>query len=118
MSARVICIGVVFLALMAPVPARASCIPLTERQRLERADAVFVGRVVWVSDSGASARFRILHVRKGRLRTRSLVKVLAVPFPASTTIGWGPRRGQRWRVYAERRATRWTTDDCLGTRRA
>jgi hypothetical protein len=114
MGARILCIVVV--GLMA-APARASCIPQTERERLDRADAVFVGRVLSVSASGASARFRVLRVRKGRLRKGSVVRVTAVPYPASTTIDWRPRPGQRWLVLAERRGTRWTTDDCLGTRR-
>lgn len=98
--------------------AYASCIPLSEAQRLSRADAVFVGRVVSVSSSGASARFRVLRVRKGRVRKGTIVRVTAEPYPASTTIGWRPKRGQRWRVYAERSRYRWITDDCLGTRRA
>ena len=111
-------LGVTALALaFAAAPADASCIAMTERQRLSRADAVFVGRVVSVSADRASARFRVLRVRKGSIREGGLVRVTAEPYPSSTTIDWRPRRGQRWRVYAERRGSRWTTDDCLGTRR-
>ena len=117
MVTRILFLTICALALAA-APAGASCIPLTQAQRLDRADAVFVGRVLSVSADRASARFRVLRVRKGGVRKGRIVRVTAEPYPSSTTIGWRPRRDQRWRVYAERRGRRWTTDDCLGTRRA
>lgn len=79
-------------------------------------DAVFTGRVVSVSADGARARFRVLKVRKGRVVRGDIVRVRAKPFPSSVTIGWNPKAGQRWRVYAERERG-WHTNDCLGTRR-
>lgn len=99
-------------------PAQASCIRSTERDYLKRADAVFVGRVTSVGPSGASARFRVLSVRKGRIDPGSVVKVVAEPYPSSITISWTPKPGQRWRVYVKRSGKRWTTSDCMGTRRA
>ena len=111
-------IGLVTVAALAfAAPAQASCVPFTEKQRRHRSDAVFVGRVLSVSSSGASARFRVLRARKGPLREGTSVRVVATPYPSSTTIDWRPRSGQRWRVYAQRRGDRWRTDDCLGTRR-
>ena len=105
-------------ALLLPVaPATASCIPLTRAQQLERADAVFTGRVLSVSASGATAWFRVKRVRKGPLTVGSRVRVKAWPYPSSTTTGWRPRPRQRWKVYANRRDGRWWTDDCNGTRR-
>ena len=119
MTSRVLVTGLVGCGVLGgAAPARASCIPSSESERLARADAVFVGRVLSVSESGASARFRVLRVRKGSVVSGRIVRVVAVPYPSSTTIDWRPRVGQRWRVYAERRGSRWTTDDCLGTRRA
>jgi len=98
-------------------PAEASCIRSTERERVSRADAVFTGRVLSVSSSGRTATFRVLSVRKGRVRKGASVRVSAEPFPSSVTIDWNPRRGQRWRVYTDRKGTRWITNDCMGTRR-
>ncbi len=104
------------LALAAP-PAQASCVPFTDSERVARADAVFVGRVLGVSANGARASFRVLSVRKGSVRRRSVVRVTARPYPSSVTLRWKPRAGQRWRVFAGRDGRRWVTDDCAGTRR-
>lgn len=98
-------------------PAQASCIPMTQAERQKLADAVFTGRVLSVSADGASARFRVLSVRKGAVVKGAIVRVTAQPYPSSVTMRWSPRRGQRWRVGAQRRGTRWVTSDCLGTRR-
>lgn len=117
MATRILFLAVTALALAA-APAGASCVPSTEAERFGRADAVLVGRVVSVSVDRASARFRVVRVRKGSVRKGAVVRVTAEPYPSSTTIDWRPRRGQRWRVYAERRGGRWITNDCLGTRRA
>ncbi len=97
--------------------AQASCAPSTTRQKVQRADAVFVGRFLTVSANGASATFRVLSVRKGGVRRGSVVRVSARPYPSSVTIDWKPRAGQRWRVYADRDGRRWVTNDCMGTRR-
>lgn len=102
---------------VAPAPALASCIPSSSKQRLERADAVFAGRVLSVSARGDSASFRVLSVRKGRLRKGASIRVTVEPYPSSITLGWSPRRGQRWRVYADRNGRRLVTNDCMGTRR-
>lgn len=101
-------------------PARASCIPSTERDYLKRADAIFVGRVLSVRASDGRATFRVISVRKGspRIRKGSSLRVYPTPHPSSVTINWQPRRGQRWRVNVQRKGNRWTTSDCLGTRRA
>ena len=99
-------------------PAEASCVRSDERQDLRRADAVFVGRVLSVRESDGSAVFRVRRVVKGRATRGSRVRVHATPYPSSVTIGWAPRAGQRWRIYAARRDGRWETDDCMGTRRA
>lgn len=117
MSARILCLTACLLGLAA-VPASASCLPSSERERLHRADAVFVGRVLSVSSDGATASFRVQRIRKGRVRKGSTVRVTAEPYPSSITIDWRPRVGQRWRVYAARDGRRWTTNDCMGTRRA
>lgn len=98
-------------------PARASCVPAQQRHDFARADAVFVGRVVSVSANGASAVFRVLRVAKGGLHHHATVSVFADPFPSSVTLTWSPKRGQRWRVYAQRAHDRWVTNDCQGTRR-
>ena len=105
-------------ALLAAAPADASCVPATPAEQLRRADAVFRGQVVSVGSSGASARFRVLSVRKGAIKRGGVVRVVANPYPSSVTIGWQPRVGQRWRVYVDRRGGRWLTNDCRGTRRA
>jgi hypothetical protein len=104
---------------LAGTPAQASCIPATERDQLRRADAVFVGRVLSVRRSDGRATFRVLSVRKGRRRIHrgSAVRVYGEPYPSSVTIGWPPRVGERWKVYVDRRGRRWTTNDCMGTRR-
>ena len=107
--------GFWFLALAGT--AGASCVPSTAAERLARADAVFVGRVVSVNTEAGTARFYVLRVRKGRLRRGDRPRVHATPFRSSVTIGWTPRRGERWRIYARRDAGRWTTNDCLGSRR-
>lgn len=101
----------------AAAPAQASCVPMTQAERERLADAVFTGRVVSVSANGASARFRVLRVSKGIIRKGAVVRVAAEPYPSSVTMRWNPRPGQRWRVGAQRRGTRWVTSDCLGTRR-
>lgn len=101
---------------VAGAPAHASCVRLTPKQLVQRADAVFVGRVLSVSASGASAKFRVLTVSKGDLAKRSVVRVTADPFPSSITINWRPRAGQRWRVYAKRSGRRLITNDCMGSR--
>ena len=105
------------LLVVSSAPAAASCIPSTPKQRLQRADAVFVGRVLTVNARGNSATFRVLSVRKGSVRQGASVRVTAEPYPSSITIAWSPRRGQRWRVFAERNGKRWVTNDCMGTRR-
>ena len=51
-------------------PAQASCVPSTEREHLARAAAVFVGRVTSVNATDGSARFKVLSVRKGRIKAR------------------------------------------------
>ncbi len=113
-----VALGLAASLLAVAVPAaQASCAPSTARQKVQRADAVFVGRVLAVSANGASAKFRVLSVRKGAVRTRSVVRVSARPYPSSVTIDWRPRAGQRWRVYADRDGRRWVTNDCMGTRR-
>ena len=91
--------------------------PSTYKQRPGRADAVFVGRVLSVSANGASAKFRVLSVTKGRLHKGSTVRVLAKTYPSSITIDWKPRAGQRWSIYAERTGQRWITNDCMGSHR-
>ena len=96
-------------------PAHASCIRSSEREYVARADAVFVGRVL--SASRGTARFRVLSVRKGRIKRGSSVRVYARPYPSSVTLDWSPRPGQRWRVYVAREGRRWITNDCQGTRR-
>jgi hypothetical protein len=113
-----ICAGVFGLLLAAP--AHASCIPSTERDYVKRADAIFVGRVLSVRSRDGRATFRVLRVKKGRSRitTGSLVRVYPWPYRSSVTLNWKPRRGQRWRVYVQRKGHRWITSDCLGTRRA
>jgi hypothetical protein len=116
MSLRTLPLAAALLAAGA-APATASCIQQTDAQQVARADVVFVGRVVSVSADRASARFRVLRVRKGPVRKGAIVRVTATPYPSSITIGWRPRKGQRWRVLAQRRGGRWTTDDCMGTRR-
>jgi len=105
------------LLAVAGAPAQASCLPSTYKQRLGRADAVFVGRVLSVAADGVSAKFRVLSVRKGRLRQGSTVRVIAETYPSSITIDWRPRAGQRWRIYADRTGRRWITNDCMGSRR-
>lgn len=104
--------------LAATGPAQASCIRSTERENIARADAVFTGRVVSGSPQRARAVFEVLRVRKGRISPGTRVRVYADPFPSSITINWAPRPGQRWRVYVQRKGSRWVTSDCLGTRRA
>ena len=99
-------------------PAQASCVPASLRDDMGRADAVFVGRVLSVSESGGSARFRVLRVAKGNLAPRAAVRVFARPFPSSVTLNWSPKPGERWRVYIQRKAGRWVTHDCQGTRRS
>jgi hypothetical protein len=99
------------------VPAEASCVPAAERQHVRRADAVFTGRVLAVRSDGR-ATFRVLSVRKGPVERGAAVRVRATPYPSSITLGWEPRVGQRWRIYADRQGGRWTTNDCMGTRRA
>jgi hypothetical protein len=98
-------------------PAQASCLPSTERDNVNRADAVFTGRVLTVNQDAGTAEFRVLSVRKGSVRNRSVVRVYARPYPSSVTIDWAPKPGQRWRVYLQRHGRRWVTNDCLGTRR-
>lgn len=117
MSARTIALTTCVLA-FAVAPAEASCLPSSAQQRQQRADAVFVGRVLSVSANGASASFRVLSVRKGNVRRGASVRVYARPYPSSVTIGWQPRAAQRWRVYVDRSGRRWVTNDCMGTRRA
>jgi hypothetical protein len=116
MIARLVCVTTCLLV-VAPAPARASCIPSSSSQRLQRADAVFMGRVLSVSARGDSASFRVLSVRKGRVRKGASIRVTVEPYPSSVTLGWSPRRGQRWRVYTDRNGRRWVTNDCMGTRR-
>lgn len=98
--------------------ARASCVPSTESQLLKRADAVFVGVVISARSSDDSAAFRILRVRKGRLRRGAITRVYPIPRLSSVTIGWSPQTGQRWRLYVVRKNGRWITNDCAGTRRS
>jgi hypothetical protein len=98
--------------------ASASCVPLTEKERVRVSDAVFTARVLSVGASGARATFRVLKMRKGRLTRGDTIRVRAEPFPSSITFGWNPKAGQRWRVYAQRGRGRWHTNDCLGTRRS
>ena len=117
MIARTVTLACLAGALLT-APAQASCIRSTERQDLRRADAVFVGRVLSVRAGDGSAVFRVRRVVKGRVIRGSRVRVHATPYPSSITIGWSPKAGQRWRVYADRRNGRWETDDCMGTRRA
>ena len=117
MTTRAIALTTCVLA-FAVAPAEASCVPSSAQQRLQRADAVFVGRVLTVSANGASASFRVLSVRKGNVRRGASVRVHARPYASSVTIGWQPRAGQRWRVYVDRSGRRWVTNDCMGTRRA
>ena len=105
------------ILLGAATSAGASCLPSTSEQQLKRADLVFVGRVLSVSADGGSATFRVTSVRKGHVSKGVAVHVVADPYPSSATIGWSPARGQRWRVYAQRSGPRWTTNDCMGTRR-
>ena len=98
--------------------AQASCVPSTEQEFRQRADAAFVGRVLSVRSSDGSARFRVRRVIKGRLERGDRIRVIPRPHPSSVTINWNPRVGQRWRVYADRPGRRWLTNDCMGTRRA
>jgi hypothetical protein len=98
-------------------PAHASCIPSTERDYLQRAGAVFVGKALSVRSSDARATFRVLRVRKGHIKRGAAVAVYPTPYPSSVTIDWSPRPGQHWRVYVQRAGRRWITNDCLGTRR-
>lgn len=114
MVARLALATVSALAVLA-APASASCLPGSEAQRLARAQAVFTGRVLSVSPNGASARFRVLSVRKGPVRRGSVVRVVAGAYPSSVTMRWSPRKGERWRIGAQRRNGRWITNDCLGT---
>ena len=116
MTIRILTATTAAAVLLAP-PAQASCLPSTERERLRRADAVFTGRVLSVSRDGSRATFRVLRVRKGRIEKGTSVRVRAEPYPSSATISWRPRRGQRWRLFVDRRQGRWATDDCMGTRR-
>lgn len=97
--------------------AHASCVRSTERENLDRAGAVFVGRVVSVDQGGGAAVFRVQSVRKGSLKRDARVRVYARPYPSSVTISWAPKPGQRWRVYVQRHGSRWVTNDCMGTRR-
>ena len=117
MTARIVILAAV-AAGMPAAGAHASCIPSTEADYVRRADAVFVGRVLAVREEAGRARFRILRVRKGRLRKGASVHVVATPYPSSITIAWSPEVGERWRVYVDRRRGRWVTNDCMGTRRA
>ena len=112
----VICACLAGAALAAP--AQASCVPASQRDDLGSAEAVFVGRVASARESDGSAVFRIRRVVKGRVRRGALTRVFAEPYPSSITSGWRPRPGERWRIYAKRRAGGWTTHDCMGTRRA
>lgn len=116
MMLRTLLLTALLLA-VAGAPAHASCVPSTYKQRLGRADAVFVGRVLSVSANGASAKFRVLSVTKGPLHKGSTVLVLAKTYPSSITIDWKPRAGQRWRIYAARAGLRWITNDCMGSHR-
>jgi hypothetical protein len=118
MITRLVLCTVCVMALVA-TPARASCIPSTERDHLKRAEAVFAGRVLSVRSSDGRATFRVISVRKGgaRIHRGSSVRVYPWPYPSSVTINWKPRRGQRWRVYVQRKGQRWVTSDCLGSRR-
>ena len=115
MTRRLISLTVCAVAVSA-VPAQASCIQSTARQKLERADAVFVGRVLSVSAKGGSASFRVTSVRKGRLRKGQSVRVHADHYPSSVTFNWSPRVGDRYRLYVRRAGRRWLTNDCMGTR--
>ena len=118
MSPRLILTSLLAFAALAPA-APASCIPSTERQNVARADAVFVGRVLSFRSSDGRATFRVLRVRKGSRRISKGDTVRVVPdfYPSSITLDWAPKRGERWRVYVQRRKARWITNDCLGTRR-
>ena len=117
MIKRLICLTALATGLLA-APAGASCIPATENDRLRRAQAVFTGRVLTVSPDGARARFRVLSVRKGNLKKGDSVWVRANPYPTSITLAWHPKVGQRWRLYVRRVNGKWSTNDCMGTRRA
>jgi hypothetical protein len=103
-------------ALSFPGAASASCASATEAQRVARAEAVLVGRVVRHIDGG-TAKFRVLRVRKGSLRVGDVVRVTTEPFFPIGEFDWRPRRGQRWRIYARRSGRDWRTNDCMGTRR-
>ena len=116
MTRRLLCLTAVATGLIA-APAGASCIPATEKEHISRADAVFTGRVLSVRSDGR-ATFRVLSVRKGRVKKGDAVRVRAEPFPSSVTLRWPPKVGQRWRVYVDRKSGRWMTNDCMGTRRA
>lgn len=97
--------------------AQASCVPSTEQDFRQRADAAFVGRVLSVRSSDGSAKFRVHRVIRGRLERGDSIRVVTRPYRSSVTINWNPEVGQRWRVYADRLGRRWLTNDCMGTRR-
>jgi hypothetical protein len=78
---------------------------------------VLIGRALWVGPAHRRATFKVLRVRKGLLRRGSSVRVISPTYPSSIAFNWPPRVGERWRVYAKRESERWTTNDCMGTRR-
>lgn len=108
--------GAATLALAAPV--QASCIYTTSSEKLKHADGVFTGRVLSFRSSDGMTTFRVLSVRKGRITEGSRVRVYPDSHPSSVTIAWTPRKGQRWRLYVRKRASRLETNDCMGSRRA
>ncbi len=116
MIKHLLCLTTVAVAVCA-APAQASCLRLSEREQVRRADAVFVGRVLSVRQRDGSATFRVLSVRKGRVHKDRSVRVFARPYPSSITIDWRPRIHQRWRIYAHRTSRGSITNDCMGTRR-
>ena len=105
-------------ALLGTAPAAFSlCAYADEAERFARADAVFVARVLRHIDGG-TGKFRVRRVLKGPLRVGQAVRVTTEPLFPAEDFDWRPRRGQRWRIYARRSGRLWTTNDCMGTRRA
>lgn len=94
--------------------ARASCIPQTEEQQTARADVIFLGTALEGPTSTGKQRFRVEEYVKGSGPAVVAVSTGVVRNADGTgsviSVSVVASAGERWRVYASRRA-----DDVLET---
>ena len=111
-----------FAGAIFPMPARASCVPLTPAEQRARAGVIFDGVALEGPTATGVQRFRVTRYLKGRgprvVRVETGTIRRADGSGSVTSVSVVAERGQRWRIFARgspRNVLRTTI--CDGSRR-